>query len=56
MKYKCIIVDDEPLARELITSHLVNFENFDLVECFENALKAYTFFGNKYCRFDIFRY
>lgn len=43
MKYKCIIVDDEPLARELITSHLVNFENFELVESFENALKAYTF-------------
>lgn len=43
MKYKCIIVDDEPLARELIASHLVNFENFDLIDSFENALKAYTF-------------
>lgn len=43
MKYKCIIVDDEPLARELITSHLMNFENFDLIDSFENALKAYTF-------------
>ncbi|RKR09394.1 LytTR family two component transcriptional regulator [Flavobacterium sp. 90] len=43
MKYKCIIVDDEPLARELIASHLVNFENFELIDSFENALKAYTF-------------
>ena len=43
MKYKCIIVDDEPLARELITSHLANFDNFELVDSFENALKAYTF-------------
>ncbi|WP_166920505.1 LytR/AlgR family response regulator transcription factor [Flavobacterium poyangense] len=43
MKYKCIIVDDEPLARELIASHLVNFENFELTDSFENALKAYTF-------------
>ena len=43
MKYKCIIVDDEPLARELITSHLSHFENFDLIDCFDNALKAYTF-------------
>lgn len=43
MKYKCIIVDDEPLARELIASHLTNFDNFELVDSFENALKAYTF-------------
>ena len=43
MKYKCIIVDDEPLARELITSHLVHFESFELINSFENALKAYTF-------------
>jgi DNA-binding LytR/AlgR family response regulator len=43
MKYKCIIVDDEPLARELITSHLSHFENFNLIDCFDNALKAYSF-------------
>jgi DNA-binding LytR/AlgR family response regulator len=43
MKYKCIIVDDEPLARELITSHLAHFDNFELVDSFENALKAYAF-------------
>ena len=43
MKYKCIIIDDEPLARELIASHLVNFESFELIDSFENALKAYSF-------------
>jgi DNA-binding LytR/AlgR family response regulator len=43
MKYKCIIVDDEPLARELIASHLAHFDNFELVDSFENALKAYAF-------------
>lgn len=43
MKYKCIIVDDEPLARELIESHLTHFDNFELVASFENALKAYAF-------------
>lgn len=43
MKHKCIIVDDEPLARELIASHLANFDSFELVDSFENALKAYTF-------------
>lgn len=46
MKHKCIIVDDEPLARELIASHLANFENFELIDSFENALKAYTFLEN----------
>ena len=43
MKHKCIIIDDEPLARELIASHLANFENFELIDSFENALKAYSF-------------
>lgn len=43
MKHKCIIVDDEPLARELIASHLANFESFELIDSFENALQAYTF-------------
>jgi DNA-binding LytR/AlgR family response regulator len=43
MEYKCIIVDDEPLARELIESHLSHFDNFELVASFENALKAYAF-------------
>jgi two-component system LytT family response regulator len=43
MKYKCIIIDDEPLARELIASHVAHFDNFELVASFENALKAYTF-------------
>jgi two-component system LytT family response regulator len=43
MKYKCIIIDDEPLARDLIASHLSKFENFELVAAFENALKAYAF-------------
>jgi DNA-binding LytR/AlgR family response regulator len=43
MKYNCIIIDDEPLARELIASHLSHFENFELIASFENALKAYAF-------------
>lgn len=43
MKYQCIIIDDEPLARELMESHLAHFDNFELVASFENALKAYSF-------------
>lgn len=43
MTYKCIIIDDEPLARELIATHLEHFNNFEIVASFENALKAYSF-------------
>jgi DNA-binding LytR/AlgR family response regulator len=43
MTYKCIIIDDEPLARELIATHLEHFDNFELIASFENALKAYAF-------------
>ncbi|AZA83283.1 DNA-binding response regulator [Chryseobacterium lactis] len=43
MKHRCIIVDDEPFARELIASHLAHFDNFEVIDSFENALKAYSF-------------
>jgi DNA-binding LytR/AlgR family response regulator len=40
MKTKCLIVDDEPLARELIRGHIQKLENFDIVAECENAMKA----------------
>ncbi len=40
MKYKCIIIDDEPLARELIASHLSHFTDLELCGSFENAIRA----------------
>ena len=40
MKTKCIIVDDEPLARELIRGHVQKLENFEIVEECGNAMKA----------------
>jgi two-component system LytT family response regulator len=43
MRYKCIIVDDEPLARELIASHLTHFANLELCGSFENAIQASEF-------------
>ena len=43
MKYRCIIIDDEPLARELIESHLEKFDDFSVVASCENALKAHQF-------------
>lgn len=40
MKYKCVIVDDEELARELIETHLSQLDEFELVASCESALEA----------------
>lgn len=40
MKYKCVIVDDEELARELIETHLSQLDQFELVASCESALEA----------------
>ncbi|WP_347921885.1 response regulator transcription factor [Pontimicrobium sp. SW4] len=41
MKYKCLIVDDEELARELIQNHLSKFDDFELVGSCDSALEAH---------------
>ncbi len=41
MKIKCIIIDDEPLAITVIENHLKNFDHIEVVETFNNPLKAY---------------
>lgn len=40
MKTKCLIVDDEPLARDLMRNHIEKLENFDIVAECGNAMKA----------------
>ncbi|MEX0988556.1 MAG: response regulator transcription factor [Bacteroidales bacterium] len=40
MKTKCIIIDDEPLARELIRGHVQKLENFEIVRECANAMEA----------------
>ncbi len=40
MSYKCIIVDDEELARRLLANHLSQLENFELVAACESAIAA----------------
>ena len=41
MKIRCIIIDDERLAIEVIENHLKNFDHVEVVASFENPLKAY---------------
>ena len=40
MKFKCLIIDDEPLARKLIASHAVKIETLELVGQCANAIEA----------------
>ena len=40
MKIKCIIIDDEPLAAEVIETHLKEFPNMELLSKFTNPLEA----------------
>lgn len=42
MTYTCLIVDDEPLARELIETYLSKIPNFELVASCSNAIEAST--------------
>lgn len=39
---KCLIVDDEPLARELMESYLQKIDELKLVKSCNNALEAFT--------------
>lgn len=40
MKTKCLIIDDEPLARDLIRSYLTKLENFEIAGECGDAMKA----------------
>ena len=40
MKIKCIIIDDEPLAAEVLENYLREFSNMDLVGTYTNPLEA----------------
>ncbi|WP_242083965.1 LytR/AlgR family response regulator transcription factor [Aestuariivivens sediminis] len=41
MKITCAIIDDEPLAIQVIESHLKEFDNIEVSNTFNNPLKAF---------------
>lgn len=43
MKTKCVIIDDEPLAIELIESHVAQLSHLEVVGTFKNAVSAFEF-------------
>lgn len=40
MKYRCVIIDDEALARELLVQYISHFEELELVEICKSAIEA----------------
>lgn len=46
MKYKCLIVEDEPIARELLRSYIGRVEHLDIIGQFGDAISAGTFLRN----------
>jgi DNA-binding LytR/AlgR family response regulator len=42
MKIKCLVVDDEPLAAELVATHVTKIPDFELVSTCQNALEAFS--------------
>jgi len=41
--YKTIIIDDEPLAIDVITHHLKRFSNFKVIKTFTDSVEAFNF-------------
>lgn len=48
MKTKCMIVDDEPLACDLMRGHIEKLENFEIVAECHNAMKALSVLREKH--------
>jgi len=47
MKTKCLIVDDEPLAIEVIEAHIQKFDDMEIVDKCTNAIKAFEILRQK---------
>ena len=46
-KVKCLVVDDEPLARELVESHLAKLDQFEHTASCNNALVAFSILNSQ---------
>jgi len=46
MKFRCVIVDDEPLALSIIVSHLQKIPYIEIIGKFDNAIPVYEFLNN----------
>ena len=44
---KCLIVDDEPVARQILESHLNKIDSFSIVSACKNALEAFRIINSQ---------
>ena len=47
MKIKCLLVDDEPLATNVIKKYLENFDKFEITGTTRNAIEAHNFLSEQ---------
>jgi len=47
MKIKCLIVDDEPLAIEVLESYIQNLDTFEIIATCQNAFEAHEWLNKK---------
>ena len=43
MKVKCVIIDDEPIAREIIRDYILKINDFEIIAEFKKATEAISF-------------
>ena len=43
MRIKCLIIEDEPIAREVVRDYIRKLDDFEILGEFENALEALSF-------------
>ena len=54
MKIRCIIIDDESLAINVIENHLKSFDHVEIIATFNNPLKAYNIIEHEKIDVDIY--
>jgi DNA-binding LytR/AlgR family response regulator len=47
VKIRCLIVDDEPLARELVENHLSKLDQFEHIASCDNAMAAFNILNTR---------
>lgn len=53
MKFKCLLVDDEPLALDVLESYIRRVDGLELVARCDNALQAFDLIQSQPIDFDL---
>lgn len=55
-KITCVIVDDEPVAREILISYIAKIPNLELIKSCKNAMEAFEIINSQKADLFFFRY